>query len=87
MCCLANVTGKVQGVYFRASCQQKAIDLHLSGYAKNLTDGNVQVLMCGDKANIDQMIEWLNHGPEEADVASVNHQEVNWQSLNFFSIE
>ncbi|WP_448211702.1 acylphosphatase [Colwellia sp. MEBiC06753] len=86
ICCLANVSGKVQGVYFRASCQQKAIDLSLSGYAKNLSDGDVQVLICGEEGNVNEMLDWLQQGPEQAEVVSVEHNEVPYQSLNFFSI-
>lgn len=86
MCCLANVSGKVQGVYFRASCQQQAIDLQLSGYAKNLADGDVEVLMCGEKDNIDKMLKWLSEGPETAEVKNVVHNEVPWQEHNHFSI-
>lgn len=86
MCCLANVSGTVQGVYFRASCQQVAIDLHISGYARNLADGDLQVLMCGEKSNVDEMLVWLEKGPEQAEVKSVQHQDVPWQDHNHFSI-
>ncbi|WP_286267639.1 acylphosphatase [Thalassotalea atypica] len=86
MCCLANVSGKVQGVFFRASCQQVAIDFQLSGYAKNLSDGDVQVLMCGEEENINKMLAWLEEGPEQAAVSSVQHKNVPWQDHNHFSI-
>lgn len=86
MCCLANVSGKVQGVYFRASCQQMAIDLQLSGYAKNLADGDVQVLMCGEEQNVKQMLNWLEQGPSQAEVANVQSNQVDYQALNHFSI-
>lgn len=45
---IANISGRVQGVYFRASTQQQAIEHSLSGYARNLTDGSVEVLLCGE---------------------------------------
>lgn len=86
VCYLANVSGLVQGVYFRVSCQQKAIELQLSGYAKNLADGDVQVLMCGEQTNIDKMLEWLKQGPERAEVKNVEHKEVPWQDQNHFAI-
>jgi acylphosphatase len=86
VCYLAHVSGKVQGVYFRASAQQKAIDLGLSGYAKNLADGDVEVMMCGEQSAIDQMIEWLHQGPKEAEVTKVNCQPVPLKEFNFFSI-
>ncbi|WP_206485710.1 acylphosphatase [Thalassotalea sp. G2M2-11] len=83
---LARVSGKVQGVYFRASSQQMAIEYGLSGYAHNLGDGDVEVLMCGEQENVDKMIQWLNHGPESAEVTNVTTKEVPWQDHNHFSI-
>jgi len=46
---------KVQGVYFRASSLQKAIYYGLSGYAKNLTDGDVEVFLSGKQENVNKM--------------------------------
>lgn len=83
---LAVVTGKVQGVFFRASSQQIAIDYSLSGYARNLEDGSVEVLMCGEQTNIEKMIVWLKEGSEQATVENVQATQVAWQNLPFFSI-
>lgn len=86
VCYIAHVSGTVQGVYFRASSQQKAIDYSLSGYARNLDDGDVEVLMCGEKANIDKMLTWLDEGPEQAEVTGVESKQIAWQEHHFFSI-
>jgi acylphosphatase len=83
---MAHVSGKVQGVYFRASSQQVAIEHGLSGYARNLTDGDVEVLMCGEKNEIDKMLEWLAHGPPQAEVDNVETKKVPWQEHHFFAI-
>jgi len=83
---IAHISGRVQGVYFRASCQQQAIDLSLSGYARNLDDGDVEVLLCGEQSNIDKMLVWLGNGPEEADVTGIKHKQVALQAHSFFSI-
>ncbi|MCP4322896.1 MAG: acylphosphatase [Alteromonadales bacterium] len=83
---IAHISGRVQGVYFRASSQQQAIDYSLSGYARNLADGVVEVLLCGEEANIEKMLEWLAHGPEQAEVTKIQHKQVPWQEHNFFSI-
>ncbi|TWX57779.1 acylphosphatase [Colwellia hornerae] len=83
---IAHVSGKVQGVYFRASSQQVAIDYGLSGYAKNLDDGDVEVLMCGEEKDVDKMLAWLAHGPPEADVVSMEKKQIKWQQHNFFAI-
>ncbi len=83
---IAHVSGKVQGVFFRASSQQVAIDCGLSGYARNLSDGDVEVLMCGEQDNVDKMLEWLEHGPPQAEVDHLQKKQVQYQPHNFFSI-
>jgi len=86
VCYIVHVSGTVQGVYFRASSEQQAIDYSLSGYARNLADGGVEVLLCGQQANIDKMLVWLSHGPEQAEVSAIQSKQVPWQEHNFFSI-
>ena len=83
---IAHVSGKVQGVYFRASSQQIAIDHGLSGYARNLADGDVEVLMCGEEREVDKMLEWLSHGPPQAEVSNMQKKKVQWQEHHFFAI-
>lgn len=83
---MAHVSGKVQGVYFRVSSQQVAIEHGLSGYARNLTNGNVEVLMCGKEQNIDKMLKWLAQGPPEAEVTNVEVKQVAFQEHNFFAV-
>ncbi len=83
---IAHVSGKVQGVYFRASSQQIAIDHGLSGYARNLADGDVEVLMCGEEREVDKMLEWLSHGPPQAEVLNMQKKKVQWQEHHFFAI-
>ncbi|HVJ63291.1 MAG TPA: acylphosphatase, partial [Tahibacter sp.] len=57
------VAGRVQGVFFRASTRQEALRLRLTGYAKNLPDGRVEVLAMGDAAAIAELERWLTLGP------------------------
>lgn len=75
------VSGRVQGVFFRASTQQKARELGLSGYAKNLADGRVEVLMFGDRDRIDELERWLWQGPPTAHVTSVETMDVLLEDL------
>ena len=70
----ATVTGRVQGVYFRAHTQRQAKQLGLSGYALNLPDGRVEVIAEGDQAALEMLLAWLQHGPPNATVASVQPQ-------------
>ena len=69
------VTGKVQGVYFRHSTRLEAKRLVLSGYARNLPDGSVEVLVRGPADAIEELQRWLRHGPESARVAAVHEME------------
>lgn len=83
---IAHVSGKVQGVYFRASSQQQAIEYGISGYARNLADGDVELLLSGQQNDVNKMLEWLNTGPSMAKVDKVDIKQVEWQQHNFFSI-
>lgn len=65
------VSGKVQGVWFRASVREQALALGLRGYARNLDDGTVEVLAAGDDAAIDSLATWLRQGPPQARVDDV----------------
>lgn len=68
-CC---ITGRVQGVWFRGSTRQQAERLGLAGYAKNLADGSVEVVACGEEAAVAQLREWLWQGPSGAKVLNVS---------------
>lgn len=65
------VSGKVQGVFFRASTRERALDLRLSGRATNLPDGRVEVIAEGEAAALDALEAWLQHGPPMAHVDRV----------------
>lgn len=65
------VSGKVQGVFFRASTRERAFDLGLSGRATNLADGRVEVIAQGDATALDALEAWLRQGPPAAHVESV----------------
>lgn len=86
VCKVVQISGKVQGVFFRASTQQQAIELGISGYAKNLINGDVEVLACGEEEPLAQLLTWLHDGPSNADVRSVKVKDVAWQEHSFFAI-
>ena len=56
------VYGRVQGVGFRYSTQREAKALGLKGYANNLDDGSVEVLICGEQQQVDVLLDWLKAG-------------------------
>jgi acylphosphatase len=86
LCIHCFVSGKVQGVWFRASTQEQAKKLGLSGWARNLPDGRVEVLACGDKEKLDQLYEWLKQGPRNANVTDLTYEELPWREYKDFSV-
>lgn len=68
------VSGKVQGVFFRASTREQAERLQLRGHARNLADGRVEVLAAGSPDAIDALERWLHHGPPHARVDGVERE-------------
>lgn len=65
------VSGKVQGVFFRASTREQALELGLSGHAINMDDGRVEVVAHGDAAAVEILASWLRQGPPMARVDRV----------------
>lgn len=65
------VSGRVQGVFFRASTREQALSLGLSGEVRNLDDGRVAVTACGPQAALESLQRWLWHGPPQAAVSDV----------------
>ena len=68
---LFNVTGHVQGVFFRVSTRDVAVPLGISGHAINLSDRSVEVRACGDADAIESLENWLQQGPRLAEVTAV----------------
>ena len=65
------ITGKVQGVFFRAHLQRVARSLGFTGWVKNLADGRVEAIMEGSEINLPAMLDWCRKGPPCADVGKV----------------
>lgn len=65
------VSGKVQGVFFRARTREQAQRLGLSGSARNLADGRVEVIVAGQADAIGTLEDWLQEGPPSAEVDEV----------------
>ena len=65
------VSGRVQGVFFRASTRDEALRLGLTGHARNRPDGTVEVVACGDDAALAELERWLALGPPLAQVSRV----------------
>lgn len=66
-----NVTGKVQGVYFRKYTKEKANALGLVGWVQNQADGSVHILAYGSEQDLDELIAFCHLGSPQADVKAV----------------
>jgi acylphosphatase len=71
------VTGRVQGVWFRQATLEQARELGLTGWVRNRADGAVEVLACGEEAQLQRLRAWLRQGPPMAQVAAVVHEFVD----------
>lgn len=69
------VSGRVQGVFYRATTRAQARSLGLKGYAKNLTDGSVEVLVIGEAEAVNKLTQWLWIGSRACKVRNVTHVE------------
>jgi acylphosphatase len=76
------VSGRVQGVFYRASTRQKATELGCAGYARNLPDGRVEVLAVGEPQAVQGLLDWLWRGSPAAEVKLVDVQEVALEDLD-----
>jgi acylphosphatase len=66
------VSGQVQGVFFRDSTRQKAEELGLAGWVRNIPDGRVEALFEGPSERVREMVRWCKEGPSHADVEDVD---------------
>lgn len=80
------VSGTVQGVSFRASTRDQAQKRNIVGWVKNLDDGRVEGLASGEASAIDELLQWLEHGPGLAEVESLEYQEVDNPDLLRFEV-
>ena len=85
-CIRCLVSGRVQGVFFRASTRRQAQRLGVTGYARNLADGSVEVLACGEAGAVEQLQQWLWVGPSAASVTSVRCESATDQPPADFSV-
>lgn len=75
------VSGRVQGVFYRASTRQKATELGCAGFARNLPDGRVEVLAVGEPQAVQELLDWLWRGSPASEVKLVEVQELALEEL------
>jgi acylphosphatase len=72
------ISGRVQGVCFRAYAEEEAQSLGLKGWVKNLLDGRVEVVCEGEKDDVERFVEWCHQGPPGALVRDID---VGWETV------
>ena len=80
------ISGRVQGVWFRASTQDEAKKLGITGWARNLPDGSVEVVACGTEDQLSQLYQWLQKGPELAEVKEVKSEDLPLKEYDRFGV-
>jgi acylphosphatase len=75
------VSGRVQGVWYRASTQAKAAELGLTGHARNLDDGRVEVIACGKHEAVSALCDWLWQGSPGSSVRAVEIEDLAPEAL------
>ncbi len=86
-CANLTVSGKVQGVFFRENTSRKAVELGLTGYVKNLEDGNVEVVAQGDENKINEIIEFIKNNPGHSKVKEVEIKYKEMEKLDGFEVK
>lgn len=85
-CMRCIISGRVQGVFYRASAKEEAAQYGIKGWAKNLPSGQVEVVACGEEEDLRLFLEWLNQGPAEAEVTSVTYEYLPWVEYSSFLV-
>lgn len=82
------VSGRVQGIFFRANTRRKAMDLNLKGWVKNLDDGRVEAVIEGKDSDVKKMLEFMQKGPLGARVTKFDIKEEKYKGeFEFFEIK
>jgi len=80
------ISGRVQGVFYRAATEATARSLGLTGWVRNRKDGDVELVACGTSAQLEALERWLWQGPPQAQVTGVQRTPVAQQTYADFTI-
>ena len=80
------VSGRVQGVFFRAATREQALTLGVAGWVRNLDDGRVEVYAHGPSAAVEALCAWLRRGPPMAEVSSLERFPAADEGLSGFEV-
>lgn len=86
-CLRVQIQGQVQGVGFRYHTCKQANEIGITGWVRNCPDGSVEACICGNGKQLDDMQQWLAHGPEWATVSDIHVESMAEPAeLNVFKI-
>jgi len=80
------IRGRVQGVFFRDTCQRMALRRGVNGWVRNLPDGRVEAVFEGRAEDVNRLVDWARQGPSRAVVADVTVQAEQPEGLSTFLI-
>ena len=80
------ISGKVQGVFYRATAKKVAKQLQISGWIKNTSKGHVEALITGEAESLKKFIVWCRMGPDKAEVEKVEVENREATSFEDFTI-
>jgi acylphosphatase len=80
------VSGRVQGVFFRDTCRREAARHGVAGWVRNRPDGSVEAVFEGPPAAVDAMVAWSRHGPRRAEVTSAEVHREPPEGLTRFAV-
>ena len=86
VCYRISVVGKVQGVFYRASAKNMALDLEITGWVKNQPDGSVMIEAEGLEKDVDAFLAWCKTGPTYSRVTGVDKTNLPPQNYEQFEI-
>jgi acylphosphatase len=80
------VSGRVQGVFFRDTCQREANEHSVAGWVRNLPDGRVEAVFEGPPDDVGRVVDWARHGPRRAVVDDITVHPEPPEGLTTFRI-
>ena len=80
------IKGKVQGVYYRKTAQEKAKELNITGWVKYISGERVEIMATGSEEKIKEFIEWCKKGPDKAVVTNVIVTPLSEEQFEDFSV-
>jgi acylphosphatase len=86
ICLHGYVSGRVQGVSFRQNTAMQAERLELDGWIRNLSDGRVEVLLEGEEVAVRELARWLEAGPRQAKVTTLELEDQPVQGITGFVV-